>query len=155
MARLGPSTGGLRAPNVRQALPGFAMGSRPAPAAESTHVSKRIEGLEWKQESASSAEDGQVAEESEEDFGDEPPRSPSDRLPSFTVGSCSRADNFLDGKGAVLCASQLDVVLTAVVECMGRDSGLVKEDLVSDLDSRHVVTAAPIGFGSLSLLGGG
>ncbi|RHY65163.1 hypothetical protein DYB30_013959, partial [Aphanomyces astaci] len=46
MARLGPSTGGLRAPNVRQALPGFAMGSRPAPAAESTHVSKRIEGLE-------------------------------------------------------------------------------------------------------------
>ncbi|RLO02790.1 hypothetical protein DYB28_013717, partial [Aphanomyces astaci] len=106
MARLGPSTGGLRAPNVRQALPGFAMGSRPAPAAESTHVSKRIEGLEcrspWYVDSrgggrgagrgvlwdfVSRAGDF-VAEESEEDFGDEPPRSPSDRLPSFTVGSC-------------------------------------------------------------------
>ncbi|RHY49189.1 hypothetical protein DYB30_008504 [Aphanomyces astaci] len=98
---------------------------------------------EWKQESASSAEDGQVAEESEEDFGDEPPR------------SVSRADNFLDGKGAVPCASQLDVVLTAVAECMGRDSGLVKEDLVGDLESRHVGTAAPIGLSSLSLLGGG
>ncbi|RLO03049.1 hypothetical protein DYB28_011930 [Aphanomyces astaci] len=54
MARLGTSTGGLRAPNVRQALPGFAMGSRTAPsgaplkrtAAESTHVSKRLEELE-------------------------------------------------------------------------------------------------------------
>ncbi|ETV65100.1 hypothetical protein H257_18090 [Aphanomyces astaci] len=139
LARLGSSTGGLRVPNVRQALPGFAMGSRPAPsgaptkrtAAESTQESKRRAGLErrspwyvdprgarmaagppdagycgapqapsvvvgtpsvpvaapvkreWKQESASSAEDGQVAEESEEDFGDEPPRSPSDRLPSL------------------------------------------------------------------------
>ncbi|RHY67354.1 hypothetical protein DYB38_007065 [Aphanomyces astaci] len=87
MARLGPSTGGLRAPNVRQALPGFAMGSRPAPAAESTHVSKRIEGLEcrspWYVDSrgggrgagrgvlwdfVSRAGDF-VAEESEEDLG--------------------------------------------------------------------------------------
>ncbi|RHZ03249.1 hypothetical protein DYB31_013500 [Aphanomyces astaci] len=67
----------------------------------------------------------------------------------------SRADNFLDGKGAVPCASQLDVVLAAVAECMGRNSGLMKEDLVGDLEGRHVGTAAPIGLSSLSLLGGG
>ncbi|RQM28303.1 hypothetical protein B5M09_007441 [Aphanomyces astaci] len=102
---------------------------------------------EWKQESASSAVDGQVAEESEEDFGDEPPRSVRSRV--YVVGLTT----FLTAKGP--CHALRNLMLTAVAECMGRDSGLVKEDLVGDLESRHVGTAAPIGLSSLSLLGVG
>ncbi|RHY69168.1 hypothetical protein DYB34_008293 [Aphanomyces astaci] len=143
------------------------MGSRPAPATESTQESKRRAGLERRSPWYVDPRGGGrttgcgVLWDSVSRAGDSG-GGPGEAGMEAGVGvigrgwaSVSRADNFLDGKGAVPCASQLDVVLAAVAECMGRNSGLVKEDLVGDLEGRHVGTAAPIGFSSLSLLGGG